>query len=310
MIEVCRAFVRRLQCISSSGGSSSFSSLNQQQKCLTTTTTTTTTTFLLPPSLKKNSPPHHHYLNIPAVLAAYLIAFHGDRVFDVPFLACEHRLIDLATRLVEQLERIAQGVVLLLQKKKKEEEGGLRGELAAVDFHALLFNFIERFQEWKVYDQVRLSKRIQCSLTGVEDVIEIIRVEDPGNISELPGHEVQCARLRGRLVKIAGQDTLDKFDAMRRREKQEQLQQLPRRRLGLIPGGCSALGSGRMSNQELAHELLLNPAYQILPESGDVILGVTTLDEAVRWKLKEVIVVVVMLFSLSNNNINNNNVAS
>ena len=275
VIKVCKAFVRRLQCISGGG-----SSANQQKKCLSTTTTTT-----FPQKKTQSTLP----LNVSVVLSAYLIAFHDDRVFDAPFLACEHRLIDLATRLVGQLERIAQGVLIVPGSCSSSSSFGcLRGELAAVDFHALLCNFIERFQEWRAYDQVRLSQRLQCSLAGVEDAIEIIRAEDPGNTSDLPSHEVQLARLRGRLAKIAGQDTLDRYDATRRVEPLQQ-----RRRLGLIPGGCSPLCSGRMSNEELAHELLLNPAFQLLPESGGVVLGVTTLDEAVRWKLKEVICVCV-----------------
>ncbi len=200
---------------------------------------------------------------------AFMVAFHSKGVFESPFLSSEHCLVDLATRLVERFERIARYVL---------ENGRVSRELTA-DVLPLMGKFIECFQAWKGPDQERLEKRLCRMLAMLEDSLAIYRIEDPGNTLDAPKLEAENSRLRDRLARLVGREALDKYDESRWEVRGKVI-----RRLGLTPSNHSM--SARTNNEELAHELLLDPTFQLL-ESGACAEG--TLGQVVRDKFHQVL---------------------
>ena len=131
----------------------------------------------------------------------------------------------------------------------------------------MLFEFLKRFKAWKVPDEAKLTCRIKHALIALYQAEEHLPPDEPEDSKLKVEFRTQIERLRGKLQQIAGVDALNRFDEQRR--------------AGLVQsgggggggigaggaGGAYAALPGRMTNEQLAHELLLDPAFQ-LDESG------------------------------------------
>ena len=137
----------------------------------------------------------------------------------------------------------------------------------------MLFEYLKRFKAWKVPDEAKLTCRIKHALIALYQAEEHLPPDEPEDSKLKIEFRTQIERLRSKLQQIAGVDALNQFDEQRR--------------AGRIPGGSGGEGSGggsggggsggaggayaalpgRMTNEQLAHELLLDPTFQ-LDESG------------------------------------------
>ena len=114
-------------------------------------------------------------------------------------------------------------------------------------------------------DEAKLTYLIKHALIALYQAEEHLPPDEPKDSKLKIEFHTQIERLRGKLQQIAGADVLTRFDEQRR--------------AGQVPegsggggaaggaGGAYAALPGRMTNEQLAHELLLDPTFQ-LDESG------------------------------------------
>jgi hypothetical protein len=186
-------------------------------------------------------------VNVRVFLAAYMIAFRPTHVFE-SMGALEKTLFDAALQLLTRFQDIVQRIAST-------------GSFQCVafdltcDFPLMIFEYLKHFKAWKVPDEVKLTCRIKHALIALYNAEQQLPHDEPDDSKLKIEFRTQIERLRGKLAQIAGAQELARFDADR-----------------IIPihrggggggGGAYAALAGRMTNEQLAHELLLDPAFQL-----------------------------------------------
>jgi hypothetical protein len=127
--------------------------------------------------------------------------------------------------------------------------------------HTLSHQFVQQlptymtcFRAWKIPDEAKLSQRIRHALTALYDALAAVPPADA--LTEELNSQIE--RLRTKLQQIAGHQALADFDTARQQPAQ-QLVMAPYR----IPT--------RLTNEQLAHELLLDPTFQLNEDPFDAI---------------------------------------
>ena len=192
-------------------------------------------------------------VNVRVFLAAYMIAYRSTHVFE-SMGALEHPLLEAATKLLACFESIV-GVL-------RENDGHFAKAPHALTsaFPTLLFEYLKCFKAWKVPDEAKLLCRIRHALIALYQAEAHLPADEPDDSRLKVEFRTQIERLRSKLQQIAGADALAQFDADRAAN--------PPPPGGPPPnGGAYATLPGRMTNEQLAHELLLDPTFQ-LDESG------------------------------------------
>jgi hypothetical protein len=207
------------------------------------------------PPAAADGAPYPDSVNVRVFLAAHMIAFRPTHVFE-SMGQTEQSLYDAAVPLVTSLERIAVVVV---------ESGSFRGVPHALTagFVGGLFAYFRSFNDWRGPDIIKLSTRIKHALIALHQAQAQLPADEPADSRLNVELRTQIARLRSKLEQIAGSDALVQFD--------DQQRNTPSAAVG-GGGGVdvhSAEFSGRITNEHLAHELLLDPAFQ-LTDDGDV----------------------------------------
>ena len=203
------------------------------------------------------------HVNCKVFLAGFMIAYRPTHVFEAVG-ALEHALMEAATPLLTTFQKICASI------KAHGTFSAVPHELTK-DFCLMLFEYLKRFKAWKVPDEAKLTCRIKHALIALYQAEEHLPPDEPDDSKLKIEFRTQIERLRSKLQQIAGAEALRKFDEQRK--------------AGLIPGGGSggdqggkgpgaggaggayAALPGRMTNEQLAHELLLDPTFQ-LDESG------------------------------------------
>jgi hypothetical protein len=194
-------------------------------------------------------------------LAGFMIAYRSTHVFE-SMGALEHALLDAATPLLEKFQQICSVI------KDKKAFSEVPSDLSK-DFPTLLFEFLKRFKAWKVPDEAKLTCRIKHALVALYQAEGHLPSDEPAESKLKLEFRTQIERLRGKLQQIAGDEALQKFD--------------DDRLSGVIPGGggyppggggggggggAYAALPGRMTNEQLAHELLLDSTFQLADSGG------------------------------------------
>eukprot|EP00291_Cryptomonas_curvata_P028949 CAMPEP_0172213412 /NCGR_PEP_ID=MMETSP1050-20130122/37578_1 /TAXON_ID=233186 /ORGANISM="Cryptomonas curvata, Strain CCAP979/52" /LENGTH=610 /DNA_ID=CAMNT_0012894241 /DNA_START=380 /DNA_END=2212 /DNA_ORIENTATION=+ len=137
-------------------------------------------------------------------------------------------------------------------------------------FPAILHQYLQRFKAWKVPDEAKLTCRIKHALVALYQAEEHLPPDEPEDSKLKVEFRTQIERLRSKLQQIAGDDALREFD------EQFRAGQVNLSGADSCAGGTSGGGAGggayaalpgRMTNEQLAHELLLDPGFQ-LDEGG------------------------------------------
>jgi len=204
-------------------------------------------------------------VNVRVFLAGFMIAYRPTHVFE-SMGALEQALYESATPLLTTFERICSHIQSSPGKSFQEVPHEL-----TKDFPTMLFEYLKRFKAWKVPDEAKLTCRIKHALIALYQAEEHLPPDEPEDSKLKIEFRTQIERLRSKLQQIAGVDALNQFDEQRRAG------QIPGGGTGGPggggPGGAGGAGSayaalpGRMTNEQLAHELLLDPTFQ-LDESG------------------------------------------
>jgi hypothetical protein len=221
---------------------------------------------------------HRHQLESDAPLlnarvfnAGFMIAYRQSHVFE-EMNELSTTLFDSALVLMEFVERIAK---LVLEK-------GSFGKIpkdATVTFTAVMFKYLRNFKLWKIPDEAKLTGRIWNALMALEQAQTQLPEGEPADSSISVEFRTQIVRLRSKMEQIAGRAKLQEYDNARAAQRANPFQ----RTRGV--GRLSHLSSNRMSNEQLAHELLLDSAFQLNEFAGT---EHTALDDLIRQNFHDV----------------------
>ena len=204
-------------------------------------------------------------INVRVFLAAYMITYRPTYVFEDVANPLAQALLESSAKVLNAFHAI----VRCIESGRTRSFQDVPHDLS-VDFETLLYEYLKAFKAWKVPDEAKLTCRIKHALIALYQAKEHLPPDEPEDSKLNIEFRTQIERLRSKLAQIAGEAALQEFDE--------------RRLAGYIPasdangsggngGGNGGAGAayaalpGRMTNEQLAHELLLDPTFQ-LDESG------------------------------------------
>jgi hypothetical protein len=189
-------------------------------------------------------------VNARIVLAGYMISFHTAKVFETVGVI-EKNLIESSTALLQLMEKIAKELVSLGSFQALPKE-------LTKNFHKFLMKYLNDFKTWKVPDEQKLTTRIKHALVALEEAQMQLPADEPTDSKLAIELRVQIERLRGKLAHVGGPAVLRQFD-----ESRAAWRASATRKSGSNEGETTDSFGGRVSNEALAHELLLDPAFQL-----------------------------------------------
>lgn len=190
-------------------------------------------------------------------LSAYLIFAHPKMVFDY-FNDLVNALVESAKSMLVQYELICEVVC----KKEKDPQKLLE---STNGFLQQVFSFMERFKRWKKPDEKFMISRIKTALFALIEARRHTPDADPIHAKNMREINFQINRLRNKMIHIAGREVLDEFD--KETEFASRIEGIEHQvNLG-NPDHISQMKK-RMSNEELAHELLLDPTFVLTMEKA------------------------------------------
>ena len=185
------------------------------------------------------------HVNVRVILCAYMIAHCPSEVFE-SIGATEKALIDSAIAFVDNFQSLA---------KKAVEVGAV--SLIPIDFTrnfpTLIFEYLKCYKAWKIPDAAKLKCRIKHALVALLQAQRHLPFNEPHESKLSVELRTQIERLRSKLQLVAGVEALNEFDETCRINRMSD------------PPAVQAYVSvpTRMSNEQLTHEVLLDPAFQI-----------------------------------------------
>jgi hypothetical protein len=199
-------------------------------------------------------------VNVRVFLAAYMIAFRPTHVFE-SMGTLEQRLFESSIPMLTAFHRIVEDVI------STKSFQGATPDITAT-FQGLLYEYLKNFKTWKVPDEAKLTARITHALRALYDS-EAHLPQDEGESRLALEFRTQIARLRSKLSQIAGANALAQFDG--------------ERTAGVAASGDIAYNAlpGRLTNEQMAHELLLDPTFQL----DDA--GMCFADNSVHHRIRE-----------------------
>jgi len=197
-------------------------------------------------------------VNVRVFLAGFMIAYRPTHVFE-SMGRLEQALFESATPLIKTFEEICKHIMA----SKNHSFAEVPHELTSC-FPTLLFDYLKNFKAWKVPDEAKLTCRIKHALIALYQAEEHLPPDEPEDSKLKTEFRTQIERLRSKLQQIAGVDTLNRFDEERRAGT---VHSGINETTAAGSGGAYAALPGRMTNEQLAHELLMDPTFQ-LDESG------------------------------------------
>lgn len=186
-------------------------------------------------------------VNVRVVMAALMIAFRPSHVFE-QMGTPETILYESATRMINRFEEIVKCIAF---------NKGIRDvPFQLTDgFSDMLYEYLKNFKEWKVPDEAKLTNRIKHALHALYNAEDALPPNEPDDSKLKIELKIQISRLREKLVQIAGPQPLEEFDAARRSKDFS--------KVFAVQGVAYTEQPERLTNEQLAHELLVDNAFQI-----------------------------------------------
>ena len=188
-------------------------------------------------------------VNIRVFLAGFMIAYHSTHVFE-NMGNLETNLYEIAIPLFEKFERICK----IIQTSNNHSFQDVPHSVTK-DFVPTLFEYLKRFKTWKIPDENKLVQRIKHALIALYNAQRHLPSNEPEDSKIKIEFRTQIERLRNKMIQIGGIDKLVEFD------EQLQLQLIDNdvvHDTNIIYPEFSV-----KNNEQLAHELLLDPNFQI-----------------------------------------------
>ena len=196
-------------------------------------------------------------VNVHIFLASYIIAYRPTHVFE-SMGTLEQELFEVAYPLTVKFENICN----IIKSSKYHSFVEVPLELSK-DFIIVLYEYLKRFQAWKVPDEAKLICRIKHALTALYQAQLHLPPDEPDDSKLKIEFNTQILRLRNKFRQISGIDALNIFDEQRNTNLLINRSDVFNDSNGI----CTSLPV-KLSNEQLAHELLINPSFE-LNENGD-----------------------------------------
>ena len=228
------------------------------------------TDFLHRPGPGESNPPS---IQVRVFLASFMIAYKQSHVFE-EMKELETTLLGSAKVFVELIEHIARLII---------EQGSFSNipKDTTANFSTCLFKFLKDFNAWKVPDEKKLTRRIWHALIALENAQMHLPADEAEQSSLKIELRTQTDRLRNKLRQIAGVAKVQEFDASRIAAREDGLQ------LRILARGGGGLPE-RVSNEQLAHELMLDNSFQ-LTGTAEASGSVCPLSHAIRERFHQVL---------------------
>lgn len=208
-------------------------------------------------TFRHGSPPNAdmHQVPVKIFLCAFVVAYRPSKTFD-SMGKLELKLQDAALRLVEMFEGMVRCVAT---------EGSFQAVPfdLSMDFPSLVLQYFEYFYEWKAVDEDRIGGRIKHSLGALFMAEKQIASSVPEQAPLRLEIRTQIERLESKLRSVIGPE---KFQHFRANIDAASRCSSPSLRI-LGARGVDGSVDPVMTNDQLVHELLLAPAFQ-LDDSG------------------------------------------
>jgi hypothetical protein len=206
------------------------------------------------------------HVNITVFLMSYVIAFKPTHVFD-SVGPLERDLQDAVHPLLSTFERILQIVVSTGSFQCVSKD-------LTHDFPTLVFEYLKRFRAWKTADQIKITSRVKHAITALHKGEGTLPPDMPEDHPTRIEFRAQIQTLQTKLQKLIGAEAFAQFDADRRSA------------IPPAPPPSHMLGNysdlpGRMTNEQLAHELLLDPAFELNDCGG------CSFDDPIHHRIRE-----------------------
>ena len=182
-------------------------------------------------------------VNVRIFMASYMIAAFPSNVFE-QMGPMETKLLESAKALLKIYEEILHSDQLMRQLPP-----ALTKSLPVA-----LFAYIRDFKAWKVPDEAKMVGRIRHALGALYDAQMQLPADEPADSQLNVDFRMQVRRLREKLLTIGGPGALAALD----RERPEGVVRATNE-----PGTLSVHMSDRMTSEQLAHELLVDPNFQL-----------------------------------------------
>lgn len=148
-------------------------------------------------------------INVRVFLASFMIAYHPRSVFE-RVRQLETELIDASIKMLAVFDAICLAIIDTHGdsfNKKPDDE--------ALTFPGVLHAYLKAFEAWKLLDEAKLTDRIKHALNALYHAEDHLIEGDQDTARLRTEFRSRQARLREKLVKIAGQVALDSLDALR-----------------------------------------------------------------------------------------------
>jgi len=197
--------------------------------------------------------------SVKIILAAYLMMFHPAECFQEP----ENQLSTAIAASAKTMLKTLLNIVLLLAKSTPPEQ------IAALPtLPTLITTYVNDFHAWQARDKQLISNRITATL----DKLRLVR--------PTPEVATQIEKLRAQLRGFAGEEGVRAYDAARL--DQPNLQTEPLNTEIDTLAFPLLYNSTERDNSWLAHELLLDPAFQLQDQAPDSTLFLDTVAAEMR----------------------------
>ncbi|KAJ1465578.1 T-complex protein 11-domain-containing protein [Baffinella frigidus] len=209
-------------------------------------------------------------VNVRVFLAAYMIAYHQTNVFE-SINDRERELHTASVKMLEVFDTVTRAIAV--SKPGRDTRQAVQ---TALTFPGVLHTYLKAFQAWKLPDEAKLTDRIKHALTALYQAEDHLVEGDPDTPKLREEFRAQQERLRAKLLQIAGEDAVKALDHLRASQNEAQAcAPIPVAvALGAAAAEHSANGGGynalprRMTNDQLAHELLLDPKFTLDEHGG------------------------------------------
>lgn len=184
-------------------------------------------------------------------LSVFMISIYPNEVFEKgEMVPIQKTMMEAAVQLCIRFERILRTLVQQRDFKRVPAE-------LTVNLVPTLAAFMNSFVEWKRSDEKRMAQRFEEALHALEDCLAstTIQSDDPEHARTRLEIEEQIRKLREKFGRLSGGSAmLEQYDAKRRKM------------LLARPQRCCTPAS----NEQYAHELFLNPFFQLDTENLDL----------------------------------------
>ena len=185
-----------------------------------------------------------------------MLVYRTTFIFE-EFGHAERQLVEVATKMLAAFERICAAIVSSPARSFRDVP-----RADTENFMALLCEYVASFVAWRGADDAKLLPRIKSALVGMYQAERSVAPDEPEDSETRVEFRTQIARLRAELVRAGGEAELREFD---------------RQMSGEAPASAAHFDEvqGKLTNDELAHEILLDPGFQLdsFGGCGDVNAG-------------------------------------